>query len=65
MLVTVTLDENRAELMIADDGTGFDTDATFSVGILDSRARAEKLRGEAEFFSTTRGTTIKWRVPLR
>lgn len=65
VLVTVTLDENRAELMIADDGNGFDTDATFSVGILDIRARAEKLHGEAEFFSTTRGTTIKWRVPLR
>lgn len=64
VLVTVTLDENRVELIIADDGHGFDTDAIFSAGILNIRARAEKLRGEAEFFSTSRGTTIKWRVPL-
>jgi len=64
VLVSVMLDENGAELIISDDGHGFDTDATFSAGILDIRARAEKLRGEAEFFSTARGATIKWRVPL-
>lgn len=62
--VTVLRDGYHLEVRVADDGTGFEPEAVFSSGVANMRRRAERLGGSVDIFSSGRGTTVIWRVPL-
>jgi signal transduction histidine kinase len=58
--------EGRVTLTVADDGTGFDTDASFPghIGLHSMRERAERVRGEVNLESTPgRGTCVAASIP--
>lgn len=69
--VSVTLDKgpDEAELVVCDDGLGFDVaalDPERALGLLDMRMRAEALGGSCQIESVPgRGTTLRVRVPVR
>ncbi len=69
VIVTLNKGPDEAELIVRDDGGGFDVaalDPTRALGLLDVRMRAEALGGSCHIESTPgHGTTLRVRVPAR
>jgi signal transduction histidine kinase len=65
--VSLRLDDAQMRMELADDGIGFDTEATTPgghLGLLNMQDRASRLGGTLDVESSPSGTTIIVRVPL-
>lgn len=66
-IVLVSVDAERCELTVTDNGIGMNSDKTRGggLGMTNMRHRAEKLRGSFDVERPlTGGTTLRWRVPI-
>jgi signal transduction histidine kinase len=66
VLVSVSADENNLNLIVRDDGVGFDSlkSGRGGLGLLGMRERVQTLDGNLEIFSSSMGTTVRVQIPI-
>jgi signal transduction histidine kinase len=63
--VQLTITEDLAEVIVADDGTGLPDGPLLGIGLASMAARARELHGTFEITDgVPRGAVVVWRVPL-
>jgi two-component system NarL family sensor kinase len=64
----VLADEHELYFLLKDNGQGFDTVATKpspGIGLYSMKERAQLLDGSLEIYSSTEGTTVEGRIPIK
>ena len=62
--INLAIDEATLVMRVADNGIGFNPQASSGDGLRNLRARADRLAGTSTITTSRTGTTIEWRVPI-
>jgi signal transduction histidine kinase len=65
--ISVRQDDSLVQVMVEDDGSGFDVSdsSRFGVGMINIRNRAQSLGGRAVWRSTEKGTSVTIQIPVQ